>query len=112
MAKAAETGMAVHNLNLFPQNNVTEDGEKGENSGKGTFSINDQKGNVINFEPVSEVSDACTALVGMRDDHNLMATVDELGGELVDMTFDSPRLRKEEVADHGDVVRHPSRSIR
>ena len=104
--------MSVHNLNLFPKNDITEDGKEGENSGKSTFSINDQKRNVINFESIGEVPDACTALVSMGDDHHLMATVNEFGGQLVDMTFDSSRLWKEEVADHGDVVRHLFRSIK
>ena len=80
MAEAAQTGMPVHNLNLFPQNDITEDGKEGEDGGKSAFSVDDQKGNVINFESICEVSDACPTLVGMGDDHDLMATVNEFGG--------------------------------
>jgi len=43
------------------------------------------------------------------NDDYLMAAIDELGGELVDMAFDATWLGKEEVADHGDVVRHLER---
>ena len=67
---------------------------------------------MIDFESICEVPDACTTFVGMRYDDNLMATVDKFGGELVDMTFDSSRLGEEEVADHGDAVRHLSRPTR
>ena len=42
----------------------------------------------------------------MCDDHDLVAAVDQLRRQLVDVTFDSSRLREEEVADHGDIVRH------
>lgn len=42
----------------------------------------------------------------MGDDDDLVAAVDELGGELVNMGFDAARLWEEEVADHGDVVGH------
>jgi hypothetical protein len=45
----------------------------------------------------------------MRNDDYLMAAIDELGGELVDVAFNAAGLGKEEVADHGDVVRHLER---
>ena len=47
-----------------------------------------------------------TTLVCMCDYHYLVAAVDQLRRQLVDVTFDSSRLREEEVTDHGDVVRH------
>lgn len=34
MTQGAETGMAVHNLNFFPQNDVPENWEEGENGGE------------------------------------------------------------------------------
>lgn len=42
----------------------------------------------------------------MCDDDDLVATIDELGGELVDVAFNAAGLGEKEVADHGDVVRH------
>ena len=47
-----------------------------------------------------------SSFVGMSDDHNLMTSVYQLRGQLIDMAFDSSRLWKEEVADHRNVVRH------
>ena len=61
---------------------------------------------MIYFEAIGQVSNACAALVCVRDNDHLVATIDELGRELVDVTLDSSGLREEEVADHGDIVRH------
>ena len=111
MTETAQTGMPVHDLNLFPQNDVPEDGEEGEDGREGAFSIDDQEGNMIDFESVREVSDSGATFVGMRDDDDLVPAVNQFGGELVDVAFDSSGLGEEEVADHGDVVRHRCRSI-
>ena len=61
---------------------------------------------MVYFETVGEVSDTCATLVGMCDNYDLVATIDEFAGQLVDVTLDSSVLGKEEVADHCDVVRH------
>ena len=72
--------MPMYNLNFFSENDITENGKEGENSGKSAFSIDDQKGNVIDLESICEIPDACATLVGMGDDHDLMATVNKFGG--------------------------------
>jgi len=61
---------------------------------------------VVDLEAIREISHSSSALVCMRDNDDLVASVDELRGELVDVTFDSPWLGEEEVADHSDIVRH------
>lgn len=61
---------------------------------------------MINFQAVGEVVYTGTTLVSMGNDYYLMASIDQFGGQLVDVTFDSSWLGKEEVTDHGDVVRH------
>lgn len=42
----------------------------------------------------------------MCDDYHFVAAINELRGDLVDVTFDSSWLGKEEVANHGNIVRH------
>ena len=42
----------------------------------------------------------------MGDDDDFVSSIDELGGQLVDVAFDSSWLWEEEVADHSDIVRH------
>ena len=61
---------------------------------------------MVDFEAVGEIADAGAAFVGVGDDDDFVAAVDELGGELVDVAFNAAGLGEEEVADHGDVVRH------
>lgn len=55
---------------------------------------------------IGEVPNASATLIGMGDDYDFVATVDELAAQLVDVTFDTAGLWEEEVADHSDVVRH------
>jgi hypothetical protein len=106
MAKTAQTGMPMHNLNPLSYHNIPEDWEKGEDRGKGRRPIYDQKRYMIDFEAIRKVSDPSSSIIGMCYDDDLMPSVYELGRELVDVTFDSSWLRKEEVANHGNIVRH------
>ncbi len=64
---------------------------------------------MVDLETIGEVADTCPSFVGMCDDDNFVATVYELRGELVNVTFDAARLGEEEVADHGNVVSHCKR---
>ena len=105
VAQAAQTGVTVDDANLFPQYDVAEDGEEGEDGREGGGAVYDQEGDVVDLEPVGQVSYASASLVGVGDDDDLVAPVYQLGRELVDVTLNPARLGEEEVADHGDVVR-------
>lgn len=61
---------------------------------------------MVYLETIGKVSDTCTTLVGMSDDYDFVAAVDEFGGKLVDVTLDPSRLGEEEVANHCNVIRH------
>ena len=106
MAKIAEASMAMHNFNLLPDNDISEEREEGKDRRKGRLPVNDKEWDVVDLESIGQVSDSFPAFVGMRDNYDLVASVDQLGRELVDVTFDPPRLGEEEVADHGNIVRH------
>ena len=67
---------------------------------------------MVHFEPICEVVNSRAAFVGMGDDNDLVAAVDELCGELINVAFNSSWLGKEEVAYHGNVVRHFGRGGR
>lgn len=61
---------------------------------------------MIDFQTIREIVYTSTTFVSMSDNHDLMASINQFACELIDVTFDSARLREEEIADHGDVVRH------
>jgi hypothetical protein len=104
MAKTAETAMAMHNLNTFANANVPEGGKEREDGRKGGGAVDDEEGNVVDLDAVCEVANTLPVIVGVGDDDDLVATIDELCCELVDVRFDASWLREEEVANHGDVV--------
>jgi hypothetical protein len=106
MAETAQTCVAMHNLDLLAYDNIPEDWEEGEYGGKAGGAVHDQERDMVDFEAVCEVTDAGSSFVGVRDDDDFMAAVDELGGQLVDVALDAARLREEEVADHSNVVWH------
>lgn len=96
--------MPVYYFNLFSQNDISKDWKKGKDGWERRCSIHDQKGDVIDFESIRKITDACASIVGVRYDDNFMAPVNQLRRQLVDMTFDSSWLWEEEVTDHGDII--------
>ena len=61
---------------------------------------------MVDLEAIGKVPNTSPPFIGMGDDDDFMATVDELGRELVDVAFNAAGLGKKEIADHGDIVRH------
>jgi len=106
MAETAQACMPMHNLYLLSDDNVAKDWEEREDGWEGRCAVDDEEGNMVDFEAIGEIPHARPSFVCMRNNNHLMAAVDKLRRELVDVTFDSSRLGKEEIADHGDVVRH------
>lgn len=78
MAQATQTSMAVHNLDLLPNNNVSENGKERKDSRHSRLSINYKEWNMIDLEAIGEISDACPTLIRMSDDDNFVAPVYEL----------------------------------
>ena len=101
--------MTMYNLDLLSNDDIAEDWEEGEDGGKGRCTVDDEKGDVVDFEAVREIPHSSAPVVSVRYNDDFVSSIDELGGELVDMTFDSARLGEEEIADHGDIVRHCDR---
>lgn len=75
MAKAAQTLMSMHNFNLFAYYDVTKDREEGEDRGHSRFAVNDEEGDMVDFESIGEISNSGSALVGMSDNNDFMASI-------------------------------------
>ena len=98
--------MSMHYLNLLSNDDVAEYREEGEDCWKRRGAVDYEERYIVHLETIREVSYASSFFVGVGDDYNLVTAVDKLRRDLVDMAFDSSRLGKEEVADHGNIVRH------
>jgi len=77
MAEAAETGMAMHNFDLFSDYDVPEDGEEGKNRGHGRLSVNDEEWNMINLEPIGKIMHPSSSFICMRDDDDFVSSVNK-----------------------------------
>lgn len=97
--------MAVNDLNLLTDADISERREEGKNCRERRVSVNDEERHVVDLEAVGQVANTLAIAVRVRDDDDLVAAVNQLAGELIDVGFDASRLREEKVADHGDVVR-------
>lgn len=106
MAKTAQTGVSVYNFNLLSNDDIPKNWEEGENCRESRGAVNDEEGNVVNFEAICQVSHTSPALVRVGYYYYFMTPVNKLRRELVNVTFNSSWLGKEVVADHGNIVRH------
>jgi hypothetical protein len=77
MAQTAKTSMAVYNFDSFAYDDVAEDGEEGEDGGERSLAVDDEEGNVVDFEAVGEVSHTCPASICVCNDDNFVAAIDE-----------------------------------
>lgn len=77
MTQTAETGMTVYYLDSFAYDDVAEYREEGEDGWEGGLAVDDEEGHVVHFQPICEVSDACSAGVRVRDDYDFVPTIDE-----------------------------------
>lgn len=98
--------MSMNDLDLLTNDDISEDGEKGEDGRECGLSIDDHKRDMVNLEAIHKVTHACSTFVIMSDDNDFMASINQLRRELVDVTFNSAGLGEEHVTDHGDIVRH------
>lgn len=78
MTKIAETGVSVHDLNLFSYNDVSEHGEEGKDSGHGRLSVDDKEWDVVDLEAIGEMMDSRPSVVCMCDYDDLMSSVNQL----------------------------------
>jgi len=78
VAKIAETRMAVHNLDVLPDHDVSKYREEGEDSRECAFSIDNQEGHVIYFKAVGQVTHSSSPLICVGNNDDLVAAVDQL----------------------------------
>ena len=78
MAQATQTSMAMHNFDLLPDDNISENGKERKDSRHSRLSIYYKEWDMIDLEAIGEISDACPALIRMSDNNDFVTTVYEL----------------------------------
>jgi hypothetical protein len=69
--------MPMYNLNLLTDHDIAEDGEEGEDGREGGFAVDGPEGDVVGLEAIGEISHTCSARVGVRDDDDFVAAINE-----------------------------------
>ena len=106
MAEAAQTCVPMYYFDFLSYYDIAEDREEGENGRHGRLAVDDQERDMVHFKAICEIVNPSTTLIRMCDYDDLVASINELCGQLVDVALDTAGLRKEKVADHSNVVRH------
>ncbi len=96
----------MNNLDLLSDDNIAQDRKEGKHGRHCCLSVDDQERDMVDFQAIRQVVDTRAAFISVCYYYNLVASIDQFRRELVNVTFDSARLGEEEVADHGNVVRH------
>ncbi|KAF3395177.1 hypothetical protein DPV78_009150 [Talaromyces pinophilus] len=67
----------MNDLNLFANDDIAEYGEEREERRHRGLAVDDEEGDMVDFEAVGEVAYAGAAFVGVGDDDDFVAAVDE-----------------------------------
>lgn len=78
----------MHDLDLFSNDDIAEHGEKGKECRHCRLAVDNEKRDMVYFEAVCEVSHPRPAFVGMGDDNDLVAAVDEFLCTFYEIVFD------------------------
>lgn len=103
MAEGGEGLVAVNKVDGFADEDLAENRECTEEGRKGGVAVDDDRGNVVDFEAASQISDAPPAPIGMGDDDYLVAALHQALGVIEQMAFDSSHAGVEEIRYHADV---------
>ena len=71
--------MPMHDFNLLSQNNIPKDRKEGKDSRESSFSIDNKERYMIDLEAIGEISNTGAPLIGVGDDDDFMAAIDEFG---------------------------------
>jgi hypothetical protein len=84
--------MSMHDFNLLPKKNIPKDREEGEYGGERRLAVYHKKGDVVDLQAVGEVANTRPSIVGMRNDYDFVASVDEfLAKRKIPCRYDTAR---------------------
>ena len=71
--------MPMHDFNLLSQDNIPENRKERKDSREGSFPIDNEERYMIDLETICEISNTGAPFIGVGDDDDFMATIDEFG---------------------------------
>lgn len=77
MAETTQTGVAMHNLYLLADHNVSKHREERENGGHSRLPVYDEKRDMVDFEPIGKIPNSSPSFIGMCDDDDFVTTIDQ-----------------------------------
>ena len=78
MAKTTQTRVSMNDFNLLSNDDISEYWKEGENCWKCRSAVDDEKGNVVDFKAICQVSHTSPAFVRVSNYYHFMSSVNEL----------------------------------
>jgi hypothetical protein len=76
-AKATQTCMAMNDINVLSNDNVSKYGEEREYGRECCFAVDDEEWDVVDLESVGEITDSGSPFVCMRNNDDFVSPIDE-----------------------------------
>lgn len=67
----------MHDLYLFTDHDIPKEGEEGENCRHCRLAINDEEGDVVDFEAIGKISNSSPPFICMSDNNDFVTAVDQ-----------------------------------
>lgn len=75
--EATQTSMAMNYVNLLPDDDVAEYGEKREDGRECRFAVDDEEWNMVDLQSIGEVSDSSASFVCMGNNYDFVSPIDK-----------------------------------
>ena len=98
--------MSVHDVDALAQQNVSEEGNGREYRREDTPIVEDEEGQVVDFETVAQPPDAAPLVICVCEHDNAMSKRDQTLAQVVDVCLHATRVRTEEVGDKTSMRLH------
>jgi hypothetical protein len=72
--------MAMNNVDVLSNNNISEYGEEREDGRKCRFTVDDEERDVVDLESIGKVTNSSPPFVCMRNDNYFVSPIDEFLG--------------------------------
>lgn len=77
MTETTQAGVSVDYVDLLADDDVPKNWKEGENRGHSRLAVYNKEGNVVDLESIGKVPDSGAALVGMSNDNDFVAAINE-----------------------------------
>jgi hypothetical protein len=104
VTKSRESLVAVHNGDVLPNENIAHHHHASVECREGVSIVKWKVGQVVHFDATGNVPNANTVSVRVRQNDDLVSSPNQAQRQVIQMTFNTSNIWKEEIANHTNSV--------